>query len=196
MGGQCMAPCSGQKYGADCAQACTGSTTAAKKKTNCAPNPTSAEVGRSLSIYFFGFPGLVLHPILVQSADKQLCQVTCTTCKAGFYGDSSASHCGPAVMGKFAKSSGELVSCDPCAAGYNGPTCCDACGDDCTQSCSGQKWAANCEETCVAPDHCDADGGWECHSTTGDPKSCDTCAAGFAGARHMWPPDHNLFLIF
>jgi hypothetical protein len=81
--------------------------------------------------------------------------VTCTTCKAGFYGDtcesvgdSSASHCDHAVTGKFDKSSGELVSCDPCAAGYKGATCSKACGDG--------KYGAGCTQSCEALDGCDS----------------------------------------
>jgi hypothetical protein len=104
----------------------------------------------------------------------------------------TALHCNPDGV-TCDSSYGGNVKCTGCTAGFHTDA---STGGQCMTPCSGQRYGADCVQTCVAPSHCVADGGWECHSKTGEAKSCDTCDAGFAGTRHMWPPDQNLFLIF
>jgi hypothetical protein len=103
--GQCMAPCSDQKYGADCALACTGSTTAAKKKTNCAADPPD------------GTPGWTCD-------SKTGATTSCVACASGFHGPACDAACTPApenCNGDPGKPQPDRYTCDQTG---NGETTC------------------------------------------------------------------------
>jgi hypothetical protein len=106
--GQCMAPCSDQKYGADCAQACTGLSTKAKKKTNCGAVP------------YHTLPGTL--PWACDS--KTGATTSCVACASGFYGPACDAACTPAPE----NCNGDLENPQPgrytCDQAGNGETTC------------------------------------------------------------------------
>jgi hypothetical protein len=115
-------------------------------------------------------------------------KVKCGTCLAGFKLSDDKLSCDKCSADKFGAECGQACSttvpathCDPdgvtCDSTDGGNVKCTGCkagfhtdastGGQCMTKCTKHKWGADCEQSCVAPMLCDADGGWECHSTFG-----------------------------